>query len=180
MSVAKRVWIWAERVLFVALLGFVLVRLGPQLSAWTGIGPVEGSRPEYSFVALDGSAISSTALEGRVVVVNLWATWCPPCRIEIPALQRLHEDYAAGGDVVVVGLAGDVEGERAVRPFLEERGVSYANGLLTADLRRAFGGVSGFPTTLVIGPDGVVRHRVVGFFAPPAMRAAVERARGGS
>lgn len=159
------------------LLAFVAVRLGPQLSAWTGIGPVEGSHPTYAFTALDGSEIDSGALEGRVVVVNLWATWCPPCRIEIPALQRLHEEYAGDDDVVVLGLAGDVEGARIVRPFLEERGVTYPVGLLTNELRRAFGGVQGFPTTLVIGPDGVVRHKVVGFFAPPAMRAAVERAR---
>lgn len=108
--------------------------------------------------------------------MNLWATWCPPCRIEIPALQSLHEDYEGSDDVVVLGLAGDVEGAEIVRPFLEERGITYANGLLTAELRRAFGGVQGFPTTLVIGPDGVVRSRVVGFFAPPAMRAAVRRA----
>lgn len=127
-----------------------------------------------------------------MVVLNLWATWCPPCRIEIPALQKLHEEFGAGGsgvrggtgdaapspEVVVIGLAGDVEGAAVVRPFLEERGVTYANGLLSAELRRAFGGVRGFPTTLVIGPDGVVQHRVMGFFAPPAMRAAVRRAAG--
>lgn len=168
----------------------MLIRLGPQFAAWTGLGPVEGSRPAYAFTALDGTRISSENLRGKVVVVNLWATWCPPCRVEIPALQKLHEDFgapptgssgvapsAAGStEVVVIGLAGDVEGASVVQPFLEERGVTYANGLLTAELRRAFGGVRGFPTTLVIGPDGVVRHRVMGFFAPPAMRAAVRRA----
>lgn len=168
---------WAERIVFVGLLVFVLLRLGPQLSAWTGIGPIEGSQPSYAFTALDGTQISSTDLHGKVVVVNLWATWCPPCRIEIPALQKLHEEYAGDDDVMVIGLAGDVEGARVVRPFLEERGVTYPVGLLTGELRRAFGGVQGFPTTLVIGPDGVVRNKVVGFFAPPAMRAAVDRAR---
>lgn len=159
------------------LLAFVAIRLGPQLSAWTGIGPVEGSEPAYAFTTLDGTEITSDALRGKVVVVNLWATWCPPCRIEIPALQKLHDEYAGDGDVVVVGLAGDVEGARVVRPFLDERDVTYPVGLLTAELRRAFGGVQGFPTTLIIGPDGVVQHKVVGFFAPPAMRAAVGRVR---
>lgn len=183
---------WGERLLFAALLVFALIRLGPQLAAWSGVGPIEGSRPTYLFVALDGTPISSEALLGKVVVVNLWATWCPPCRVEIPALQRLHEDFGTGAsgaraddsetarapEVVVIGLAGDVEGASVVRPFLEERGITYANGLLSAELRRAFGGVQGFPTTLVIGPDGVVQHRVMGFFAPPAMRAAVRRAAG--
>ena len=167
---------WGERLIFAALLTFALIRLGPQLAAWSGVGPIEGSQPDYAFVALDGTPISADAMQGKVVVVNLWATWCPPCRIEIPALQRLHEEFEDRSDIVVVGLAGDVEGERVVRPFLEERGVTYVNGLLTADLRAAFGGVQGFPTTLIIGRDGVVRSRVLGFFAPPAMRAAVRRA----
>jgi thiol-disulfide isomerase/thioredoxin len=166
---------WLERALFLGLLLFALHRLGPQLSAWTGIGPIEGSTPEYAVTLFDGSRLTSEELRGKVVVLNVWATWCPPCRVEIPALQALHEDTRAEGDVVVLGLATDVQGAGIVSPFLEERGVSYANGMLDRETRRALGGISHTPTTFVIGPDGVVRHKVLGFFAPPAMRAAVRR-----
>lgn len=168
---------WAERGVFVVLLLFVAHRLGPQLSALTGLGPIEGSTPDYSVELLDGTRLTSNDLLGKVVVLNVWATWCAPCRVEIPALQRLHEDDAAGEEVVVLGLATDVQGASIVEPFLAERGVDYPNGLLDRDTRRALGGISHTPTTFVIGPDGVVRHRVLGFFAPPAMRAAVNRAR---
>ncbi|MEQ9569459.1 MAG: TlpA disulfide reductase family protein [Longimicrobiales bacterium] len=166
-----------ERIVFVGLLLFVIHRLGPQLSAWTGIGPVEGSTPQYALTLFDGTRLTSADLRGKVVVLNVWATWCPPCRVEIPALQDLHERTADSGDVVVIGLATDVAGRRVVEPFLTEREVSYPNGLLDRDTRRALGGISHTPTTYVIGPDGVVHHKVLGFFAPPAMRAAVARLR---
>ncbi len=168
---------WAERIVFVALTLFVIHRLGPQLSALTGIGPIEGSTPTFTVRLLDGSLLSSADLRGKIVVLNVWATWCPPCRVEIPALQGLHDDTRADGDVVVLGLATDIPGAAVVEPFLSERGVTYPNGILDRDTRRALGGISHTPTTLVIGPDGVVRHRVLGFFAPPAMRAAVARLR---
>lgn len=168
---------WAERVVFVLLLLFVIHRLGPQLSALTGLGPIEGSTPEYAVELFDGTRLTSGDLRGKVVVLNVWATWCPPCRVEIPALQSLHEDTGDGGDVVVLGLSTDIEGARVVAPFLAERGVTYANGPLDRETRRALGGISHTPTTFVIGPDGVVRHKVLGFFAPPAMRAAVRRLR---
>lgn len=170
-------WRWAERIVFVALLLFVIHRLGPQLSAWTGIGPVEGSTPAYAVTLFDGTRLTSDDLRGKVVVMNVWATWCPPCRVEIPALQALHEETAPDGDVVVLGLATDVAGQRVVEPFLADRSVTYPNGLLDSGTRRALGGITHTPTTYVIGPDGVVHHKVLGFFAPPAMRAAVNRLR---
>jgi thiol-disulfide isomerase/thioredoxin len=173
----KTAFVWIERAVFVGLLLFVIHRLGPQLSALTGIGPIEGSSPEYTVTLFDGSQLTSAELRGKVVILNVWATWCPPCRVEIPALQSLHERTADDGDVVVLGLATDVQGRGVVAPFLDERGVTYANGMLDRQTRRALGGISHTPTTFVIGPDGVVRHKVLGFFAPPAMRAAVDRLR---
>jgi peroxiredoxin len=165
---------WGERLLWVALAIFVLHRLGPQLSALTGIGPTVGSAPVFALGTLDGETVTSADLRGRVVVVNFWATWCGPCRIEIPALQALHERRAQDG-VVVLGVSMDVAGERVVTPYLQARGVTYPVALATPEARRAFGGIDALPTTFVIGRDGTVRHRVVGLFAPPALHAAVAR-----
>ncbi|UCC25233.1 MAG: TlpA family protein disulfide reductase [Gemmatimonadales bacterium] len=165
---------WAERALWAGILIFAAVRLGPQLGALTGIGPALGSAPAFSVETLDGAVVTPELLEDRVVVVNFWATWCPPCRLEIPALQKLHEEFGADG-LVVVGLSTDVGGTQKVRDFLGERGVTYAVAMATPQIRRAFGGVSALPTTFVLDRDGVIRHRVLGFFAPPAMRAAVRR-----
>ncbi|MEJ2538997.1 MAG: TlpA disulfide reductase family protein [Gemmatimonadota bacterium] len=170
----KRALRWAERVVWVGVLIFIAVRLGPQLGALLGVGPTLGSVPEFQVETLDGGSLGLADLEGRVAVVNFWATWCPPCRVEIPALQSLHEDLAGEG-VLVLGLSTDAGGIAGVREFLEERGVTYPVAMANADSRRAFGGVTALPTTFILDRDGVVRHRVFGFFAPPAMRAAVRR-----
>jgi len=166
--------LWTERLVLVGLLAFAAYRFGPQLGALTGIGPTLGTAPELAFVSLDGETLTSADLRGEVVVLNFWATWCLPCRLEMPSLQSLHEDRAAEG-VRVLGLATDVGSEGPIRAFLTERDITYPVGRATAEQRRAFGGIPGIPTTFIIDRDGVIRHRVVGYFAPPALRAAVSR-----
>jgi thiol-disulfide isomerase/thioredoxin len=166
--------VWGERILFGALLVFAVYRLGPQLGALTGIGPDLGSAPDYTFTALDGTRVDSEELKGQVVVLNFWATWCGPCRLEMPSLQSLHEDRSGDG-VVVLGLATDTGDGSVVDAFLRERGITYSVGRASNEHRRAFGGVSMIPTTYLIDRHGIVRHKVMGYFAPPAMRVAVSR-----
>ena len=170
----KRAFIWGERIVMTGLFVFVAYRLGPQLGALTGVGPDLGKTPDYSFVALDGTTVNSADLRGQVVVLNFWATWCGPCKLEMPALQSLHEDRAEDG-VVVLGLSTDGGGADKISAFLDDREITYAVGRATRSHREAFGGIHGIPTTFVIDKEGVLRHRIVGYFAPPAMRVAVSR-----
>ncbi len=173
-SSRRPIFVWGERLVTVAILVFVFYRLGPQLGALTGVGPDLGRSPEYAFTSLDGREVSSTDLRGSVVVLNFWATWCGPCKLEMPSLQSLHEDRAEDG-VVVLGLSTDVGSASGVVAFLTERGIDYPIGRATNAHRQAFGGIRGIPTTFIIDRRGVVRHRVVGYFAPPALRMAVAR-----
>ncbi|MGD8601704.1 MAG: TlpA disulfide reductase family protein [Gemmatimonadota bacterium] len=166
--------LWAERLVLAGLFAFAAYRFAPQLGALTGVGPDLGRTPEFQLVTLDGDTVRSLDLRGEVVVLNFWATWCLPCRLEMPSLQSLHEDRGADG-VRVLGLATDVGSEGAIRDFLEERSITYPVGRASDAQRRAFGGIAGIPTTFVIDRDGVVQHRVIGYFAPPALRAAVSR-----
>ena len=133
----KRVRVWGERALTVGLLAFVLYRLGPQLGALTGVGPDLGLAPDYAFVTLDGTSVTSADLLGNVVVLNFWATWCGPCKLEMPALQSLHEDRAEEG-VVVLGLSTDVGGAGTISEFLSERGITYKVGRASRAHRQAF------------------------------------------
>jgi len=170
----KTALVWLERVVTAGLLIFVAVRLGPQLGALLGLAPDRGEAPVYELETLAGDTVRSADLVGHVVVVNFWATWCLPCRLEMPSLQKLHERRAGDG-VLVLGFATDVGGDGPVRAFLEERGITYLVGRATDAHRRAFGGLPGIPTTFLIDREGVVRHKVVGYFAPPALNAAVSR-----
>jgi hypothetical protein len=92
----------------------------------------------------------------------------------MPSLESLHRRHL-GDDVVVLGFATDVGGDRAIRDFLKERDISYPVGRATQAHRRAFGGIPGIPTTFLVDRQGNVRHKVVGYFAPPALNAAVRR-----
>ena len=174
LSTRKKVLVWVERLVTLAIAAFILVRLGPQAGALVGFAPGQGAEPDYTLVTYQGDTIQSADLLGKVVVVNFWATWCPPCRLEMPALQKLHE-RRAGDEVVVLGFATDVGGGDLVRAFLRDEKITYDVGQATTRHRQAFGGINGIPTTFIIDRQGVVRHRVVGFFAPPAMNAAVSR-----
>ncbi len=167
----RRVLEWAFTL---GVLAFVLYRLGPQLGAFTGVGPDLGRVPDLTMVTLGGDTLRSSELRGRVVVVNFWATWCGPCRLEMPSLQSLHEDRADDG-VVVIGLSTDVGSAQPIRNWVEERGIGFPIGRATREHRNAFGGIRGIPTTYLIDREGVVRHRVVGYFTPPALRVAVGR-----
>ncbi len=118
--------------------------------------------------------LGDVELQGRVVVLSFWATWCLPCRVEMPALQNLHERYADDG-LVVLGLATDAHDRPAVDAFLEERGITFPIAAATAQVRTDFGGVDRLPTTVVIDRSGQIRHEVVGLFAPPALGATVRR-----
>jgi len=125
--------------------------------------------PDFGLQTLDGEPVRLSSLAGRVVVLNFWATWCPPCRREMPLLDQKQRKYADRGVVIVgVGLSEPVE---IVRSFIDSIGVDYPiwvdgpmadpNSELTRDLFARFGGV-GLPTTYFIGRDGVLRAIQVG------------------
>jgi thiol-disulfide isomerase/thioredoxin len=162
-----------ENALLTVLVVFAAWRLLPQLGAWIGIGPVVGSAPEVVIQTLDGESLDLRQLRGEVVVVNFWASWCAPCRWEMPALQNLHEAFGSKG-LTVLGVSIDARPSDAVE-YATEKGISYPIAVADATVRAAFGGLRGVPTTFLIDREGVIRHRVFGFFAPPALSTAVRR-----
>jgi len=127
--------------------------------------------PPFTLKDLDGGDVSLTDFEGKVVVLDLWATWCGPCRVEIPFLVSLYNDHRDEG-LVVLGVGLDRGGAAVLAPFAEEYSVTYP--VLVADRAvPAAYGVRSIPMTLVIGRDGRVAHRHVGF--TPAIGEQMER-----
>ena len=133
-----------------------------------------GQAPDFALETLDGHTVSLADLDGQVVLVNFWATWCRPCRLEMPGFQKLYRDKAEQG-FTVLGIATDRGNPAVVEAFLAEWGIEYPVALQTREVNLAFGGVSAIPTSFLIDRHGVIRHRIFGFMPPPALRVAVNR-----
>ena len=113
-----------EALVWAALLGFVGYRLWPQVAAAFAVGSSREAAPSFVVTTLDGKSVALESLHGQVVLINFWATWCPPCRIEMPGFERVYRDKKDQG-FVIVALSTDRAGTAAVERFLSERGITF-------------------------------------------------------
>jgi thiol-disulfide isomerase/thioredoxin len=113
---------------------------------------------------LEGRSISSDSWRGKVVLVNFWATWCPPCRAEIPDLIALQKKYH--DNLVIIGVSEDDIAVSEVRKFAEAQGMNYPIVMTTPEIRKTFRGVAALPTTFVIDRDGRLTQKHVGMLNP--------------
>ena len=113
---------------------------------------------------IDGEFLEMSDLRGKVVLVNFWATWCGPCREEIPYLARLTERYPE--HLVVIGVSEDAGGVEMVQSFADQYGVNYPIVMSTPEIKRAFPGVFALPTSFVVDPDGEIVQTHVGLISP--------------
>lgn len=130
--------------------------------------------PRVHLLDLDGRDLDLARLRGRVVLIDFWATWCGPCREEIPALKKLQARYGSRG-LTVLGLS--LNGEAApVLAFRRQVGLNYSVALADLSTTARFGGVLGLPTLYLVDRTGVLRRRFQGLDTGPAVIAAVQRA----
>ena len=116
---------------------------------------------------LSGTPWSMDELRGQVVLVNFWATWCGPCRIEIPDLVKIQDRY--GDHVQVIGVSLDEGGPDVVRSFADELQMNYPVVMATPEILTQFPGVFALPTTFVVDPDGAIAQKHVGLVSPGVM-----------
>jgi thiol-disulfide isomerase/thioredoxin len=161
--------------LMLALGLWALPRLLPHVGALVNITARDRSTPTFAVRTLTDSTITSQSLRGRVVLVNVWATWCLPCRAEMPLLEATWNRHKAAG-LVVLGASVDKGDPQTVRDFITERGISYPIAIVNSDVIGELGGVRGYPTSILIGRDGRVRHRVMGPIGPLSLEPAIRRA----
>jgi thiol-disulfide isomerase/thioredoxin len=136
----------------------------PAAPSTPSIASLEGA----PFRTLDGAPLSTSDWKGKVVVLNYWATWCIPCRKEIPEFNRIQKDLGPKG-VQVVGISMDEDGAESVRPFLKQIPMQYTVGL-------GSGTIGELPITVVIGPNGNVVQRLEGLQTPEQIRDAIAKA----
>lgn len=126
--------------------------------------------PDVTVETTSGETIALANRPGEVLLVNFWATWCAPCRKEIPDLVDLQEEFGPQG-LTVIGVSLDQQGADVVEPFLDDYSINYPIVIdAEGSIEKAFGGVYGLPMTYVIGPEGRIRHRVLGLFPTEDMR----------
>ena len=158
-------WYWqvlviAGLVALMALVGWGLARAqeGPK-----GSGPA----PDFTLETFEGESIQLSDLRGQVVVINFWASWCPPCREEAPYLEASWREYRDQG-VVFLGV-DYVDTDIEALAYIEEFGISYPNGPdLQTRISQAYR-IQGVPETFFIGKDGTIRGVKVGPLAPPEL-----------
>jgi peroxiredoxin len=130
--------------------------------------------PEVVLADLDGGTLRLSDHRGKVVLLGFWATWCGPCRREIPRLQALQKAYASRG-LVIVGLSVDREdGPEEVHEFVRANGMTWPNAIADDAVVQSFGSVEAIPTTFVIDREGRIAHRLVGLQSEERLRQLLE------
>jgi thiol-disulfide isomerase/thioredoxin len=119
------------------------------------------ARLDFKLKDMNGVDVKLDSFKGKVILINFWATWCGPCKAEIPSLVELQQEYA--DDLVVLGFSVDDPAEK-IKPYAEEYKVNYpllvGNG--REDVQNAFGPMLGIPVTVIIGRDGIIAKKHTG------------------
>ena len=140
-------------------------------SAGEGFSPGQ-TAPAFSLTDVDGKKVSLADYKGKVVLVNFWATWCGPCRMELPDLVKLHDAYKGQG-LTLLGLSADEEGPAMVKQFAQANGLTYTIPMADRDVQARYG-VRAYPTTFIIDQRGVIRESFVGIRDYATFEAAVK------
>jgi thiol-disulfide isomerase/thioredoxin len=122
------------------------------------------SAPELKAKDVNGKELSLEAYKGKVVLLNFWATWCGPCRAEIPSLIRIQEAYK--DRLQIIGMDVDDDDEEQLRAFVKGQGINYPVAKTSVSVRFAYGGIAALPTMFVINQDNKVVQKHVGLFNP--------------
>lgn len=123
-----------------------------------------GSRlPDFSVKDLQGHEISSASLRGKVVLIDFWATWCQPCKKEMPGYQKLIGRYGSRGFAIVGFKFDTMKDMEDPVLFAKRLGVRYPLAVATHELKQKFGGIEGLPTTMLYDRQGILRKKVIGF-----------------
>lgn len=123
---------------------------------------VDSIAPQFTLDDINGKSVSLNDYKGKVIILDFWATWCPPCREEIPDFIALQNEYGKKG-LQIIGIAVDRDGIKSVKPFYENMGMNYPVLLTDGKVESRYGGIRAIPTTFIIDKKGSIVKKYVGF-----------------
>lgn len=135
-----------------------LTRLTPEFNL-----PNHQKAPSFTLLSVDGKKVSLSDFKGKIVIVDFWATWCPPCRKSIPdlvALQKKFKNYLA-----VIGISVDMDTKENVAPFVKNNGINFTVLYATPDVIQAYGNINAIPTSFIIDKHGDIAFQHIGLTA---------------
>jgi len=147
-----------KRLLLVLVLAVIIAGCSKSDS---GEGLSKGA-PDFTLPAVDGSMVSMSDFSGKVILVDFWATWCPPCQEMIPILTKLHKKYADKG-LIILGVSMDNEGLAMLGTFVHENMIPYKVVMGDKRTGNAFGGVSSIPTLYMVDREGRLVRKLTGY-----------------
>lgn len=156
---------------------WILLTSAPARNAPLPSAPQSGfPAPDFSLPALDGKTYTLSELKGNAVLVNLWATWCPPCRAEMPAIEKIYQEYKDKGFVVLAVNMTTQDDPFAVAPFVQEYGLTFPVLLDENALAAAAYQMRSLPSSYFIDRAGIIREVVIGGpMAEALLRTRVEQ-----
>lgn len=166
----------------VAIAAAGMLYFGFHMARRSGVDHVPGvgygtPAPNFTLETLDGKNLSLSDLKGKAVVVNFWATWCGPCKIETPWLVELQTQYGSQG-LQVVGVAMDDSGKDEIEKFAKDMGVNYPVLIGKEAVGDAYGGVPALPESFFVGRNGKIVDRIIGLKGRAEIEDSVKKALG--
>jgi peroxiredoxin len=129
--------------------------------------------PNFTLKTYKDKTVDLASLKGKVVIVNFWATWCGPCRAEIPDFIKLYDAYKSKG-LEIVGISLDRNGWSDVQPFIEKNKINYPIVLGTDEVVERYGGIEAIPTTFIVNREGTVVERQVGMLTKDKLEKKIK------
>lgn len=156
---------WVSLLALTLALGWIWFSRAPEGATTAGLIPAPQAgflAPAFTLSTLDGREMALDDLRGKAVLINVWATWCPPCRAEMPAMQRIYEEYREQGFEILAVNSTAQDTLANLDPFIVEYGLTFPILLdQQGDVTRLYRVLS-LPTSFFVGPDGIIREVVVG------------------
>jgi cytochrome c biogenesis protein CcmG, thiol:disulfide interchange protein DsbE len=153
--------------------GIVLVLAGAVLYSSRGHQQQHRIAPDFTLSRLDGQPLQLSSYRGKVVLLDFWATWCDPCREEIPHLVEMQQKYGGRG-LQIIGVSMDDSAD-PVRPFYQQFHMNYPVVMGTAKTGEMYGGVLGLPIAFFITRDGTIAAKRIGAQAPDAIESEIQK-----